>query len=521
MQVIKTVALREAENTSRRIREQTAWFFLRHMNIDEDVKSYTVFNGLLTRKERETLPAPQGEKEKAVRQQLCTRSALLEAQLYDTINAYTKLFIMSDAGIPADLRKKLNAELEQFNSQTTQTLFDKSASCVRRNASADEMAEELLAVFNKAAKKLSGDIDGAYMQASWYYLLHRFVEAGYREFRYVVEHKDGLCETCLSLSEKTFTLEELVEQELLPPLHPNCRCAVVPVYETGMVESRTSGGFGAGTTNWYDGLLQIPTEAKALLTGIASAQQERIDRGTLGGFLDWLTMGTISGFYNGLKTRESAVAERPSLYNITNWLTLGTTDTVKGAVTPEKPLSLEHWLDSLGVVSIAFGAYELAQKYAPAAVDDVAAFEKAAEDNTPPLSRYADTQTVSKGHLVVRDKKFFDENGHIDWAKYAPNDGFVEGTIRKETLPVGTLVDRYGDTGGTFVAPVGTPYEMRSLPYIENSAAYHVYRVIKPIPNVYSGEIAAAFGQLGGGTQYKLPNTIEWSLNEYLEEVTP
>ena len=119
MQAIKTVALREAENTSRRIREQVAWFYLRHMNIDEDAKPYTVFNGLLTRKECETLPAPQGEKEKAVRQELCTRSALLEAQLYDTINAYTKLFIMNDSGIPADLRKKLNAELEQFNSQTT------------------------------------------------------------------------------------------------------------------------------------------------------------------------------------------------------------------------------------------------------------------------------------------------------------------------------------------------------------------------------------------------------------------
>ena len=125
---------------------------------------------------------------------------------------------MNDAGIPADLRKKLNAELEQFNAQTTQMLTDKSASCVRRNASADEMAEELLAVFNKAAKKLSGDIDGAYMQASWYYLLHQFAKAGYREFRHVVEHKAGLCETCLSLSEKTFTLEELVQQELLPPL---------------------------------------------------------------------------------------------------------------------------------------------------------------------------------------------------------------------------------------------------------------------------------------------------------------
>lgn len=242
---------------------------------------------------------------------------------------------MNDASLPDDLRKKLNAELEQFNAQTTQMLTDKSADCVRRNASADQMAEELLEVFNKAAKKLAGDIDGAYMQASWYYLLHQFAKAGYREFRHVVEHKAGLCETCLSLSEQTFTLEELVQQELLPPLHPNCRCVIVPVYETGMDGNRTSGGFSSKTTNWYDGLLQIPAEAKTLLNGFVSAQQERIGRGTLGGFLDWLTMGTISGFYDGLKTRTGAVFENPSLYNIANWLTLGTADTVKGAVAPE------------------------------------------------------------------------------------------------------------------------------------------------------------------------------------------
>ena len=476
MQAIKTVALREAENTSRRIREQVAWFYLRHMNIDEDAKPYTVFNGLLTRKECETLPAPQGEKEKAVRQELCTRSALLEAQLYDTINAYTKLFIMNDSGIPADLRKKLNAELEQFNSQTTQTMVDKSASCVRRNASADEMAEELLAVFNKAAKKLSGDIDGAYMQASWYYLLHCFVEAGYREFQYVVEHKDGLCETCLSLSEKTFTLEELVEQELLPPLHPNCRCAVVPVYEIGMVESRTSGGFGTETTNWYDGLLQIPTEAKALLNGIASAQQERIGRGTLGGFLDWLTMGTISGFYDGLKTRASAVFENPSLYNITNWLTLGTADTVKGAVAPEKPLSLEHWLNALGTVSIAAGAYELAQKYAPTMIDDVAAFENTARhpfhDSAISSEYISDSEQLIQ-QLEQRHEKITRENimrieqlpsGKIVWLETGNERAGFEHILKhlkefeKQGLPEHELADYIMDAlkNGELVGKQGT-----------------------------------------------------------------
>ena len=59
---------------------------------------------------------------------------------------------MNDASLPDDLRKKLNAEPEQFNAQTTQMLIDKSADCVRRNASADQMAEELLSVFNTAAQ---------------------------------------------------------------------------------------------------------------------------------------------------------------------------------------------------------------------------------------------------------------------------------------------------------------------------------------------------------------------------------
>ena len=128
-------------------------------------------------------------------------------------------------------------------------------------------------------------------------------------------------------------------------------------------------------SNWYDALLRIPSDAKALLNGFAAAQQERIGRGTLGGFLDWLTMGAVSGLYEGLKTRTDAMTKDPSLYHIVNWLTLGNADMVKGAFSPDEPLSLEHWLNSLGVASIAVGAYELAQKYAPAMIDDVAAFE--------------------------------------------------------------------------------------------------------------------------------------------------
>ena len=81
MQAIKTVAFRKAESTSRRIREQTAWFFLRHMHIDEDTSPSTAFHALLTRKERESLPAPQGEKENGTAEALYSFSLVRSTAL--------------------------------------------------------------------------------------------------------------------------------------------------------------------------------------------------------------------------------------------------------------------------------------------------------------------------------------------------------------------------------------------------------------------------------------------------------
>lgn len=308
----------------------------------------------------------------------------------------------------------------------------------------------------------------------------------------------------------------MIQQDLLPPLHSHCRCAVIPVYESSSALEQpvvAASPNADNHSNWYDALLRIPSDARALLNGFVAAQQERIGRGTLSGFLDWLTMGTVSGLYEGLKTRTDAMTKDPSLYNIVNWLTLGTADMVKGAFSPEKTLSLEHWLDSLGVVSIAFGAYELAQKYAPTMIDDVAAFENTAAQNTVEINLPEDA-------LIVRDTKYVDESGHVDYPKYAPDNGFVAGTKHIETLDVGALIDRYGGPGGDFTAPKGTPYKMRSLPYYKNQNVYHVYRVIKPIENVEAGRIAPAFGERGGGIQYRLPTNIKELIeNGYLEEV--
>ena len=96
--------------------------------------------------------------------------------------------------------------------------------------------------------------------------------------------------------------------------------------------------------------------------------------------------------------------------------------------------------------------------------------------------------------LVIRDSKFLNNDGSINWEKWAPNGGRVPGTIKSgQTLDMGLVIDRYGNKFGKYTAPINTPYEQRALPYLENPLAYHKYEVIKPIHNVTVSKIAAAF----------------------------
>ncbi|KAJ7628968.1 hypothetical protein FB45DRAFT_834975 [Roridomyces roridus] len=97
--------------------------------------------------------------------------------------------------------------------------------------------------------------------------------------------------------------------------------------------------------------------------------------------------------------------------------------------------------------------------------------------------------------------------------------GFQNSTSSKpieglETLPVGTLIDRFGATSGMYLSPAFTPFRQRALPPQAlnpprsghgPAADYHVYRVEKPL-TVLVGTITAWFGQPGQGTQYFLCN---------------
>jgi hypothetical protein len=99
-----------------------------------------------------------------------------------------------------------------------------------------------------------------------------------------------------------------------------------------------------------------------------------------------------------------------------------------------------------------------------------------------------------------------------DW-KYPPKQGFAldnagHAIAAKVTLHPGTLVDRFGDEFGQFLAPAGGKFAQRALPPSALNTAdprypynYHLYRVIRDTV-LCSGPQAPWFEQPGQGVQY-------------------
>jgi RHS repeat-associated protein len=90
---------------------------------------------------------------------------------------------------------------------------------------------------------------------------------------------------------------------------------------------------------------------------------------------------------------------------------------------------------------------------------------------------------------------------------YWPVNNGALGKVKNEQLQSGTVIDRYGHEGGSYVSPAGTPFEMRALPPTTNRADLNTYRVVKPV-KAETAIVAPAFNQIGLGTQHKLSESV-------------
>jgi hypothetical protein len=115
--------------------------------------------------------------------------------------------------------------------------------------------------------------------------------------------------------------------------------------------------------------------------------------------------------------------------------------------------------------------------------------------------------TSSVESSAVGSRAIVPYSGQATATSWPGNAGFL-GSATETELPVGTLVDRYGARGGTYVSPVGTPFANRGLPAGHASLPLESYEVVSPF-NVKSGPAAPAFGQPGLGTQHELPMSVQ------------
>lgn len=89
------------------------------------------------------------------------------------------------------------------------------------------------------------------------------------------------------------------------------------------------------------------------------------------------------------------------------------------------------------------------------------------------------------------------------------------------TLKVGTRIDRYGYSGGTFVSSEGTPFAEWALLPTDINKPYNVYEVTQPL-EARGGTVAAWFGYGGGGVQYELPQSVADLIDQgFLKRVGP
>ncbi|MRN57381.1 hypothetical protein [Paenibacillus monticola] len=101
---------------------------------------------------------------------------------------------------------------------------------------------------------------------------------------------------------------------------------------------------------------------KEIGTAFVGTLRTRADKATDSpyDFFNWLTLG-ITGdlpvaMYEGAKDRSDHMFD--SKEKFADWLTLGTVEMAKGAFNPEEAWSADHWMNSLGMVTLLYGPVE-------------------------------------------------------------------------------------------------------------------------------------------------------------------
>ena len=332
--------------------------------------------------------------------------------LTSTTNAYLANFKV-DSRIPYPMRHGFDRDMELFSQHLAQQVANTYHNAIDKGVSVSKAIAQSHTVIESGMRTLSAKLNRYDREFSTWLVLESVAQQGYTRYLFLSEQGPNTCERCLTYHGQVFSLGDVP----IPPIHGNCRCELLAmdsrmeaIYNSnrqGFIDAfqrakeGADGGIflldhdafpvnltpahltritlpsgrmvmdlshpnGAGSydlaaaaASYFSGLA---ADAKDLIRYLLNAQAERGENkwNSLGSFMDWLTLGIVSGTWHGIVDRHEEMVANPNLYNIVNALTGGFLDTLKGTFAPEEPWSLEHWLDILGTALTAYAAYKTA-----------------------------------------------------------------------------------------------------------------------------------------------------------------
>lgn len=113
-------------------------------------------------------------------------------------------------------------------------------------------------------------------------------------------------------------------------------------------------------------------------------------------------------------------------------------------------------------------------------------------------------------------------NGRFVAARNLPwpsNAGFASSKI--ETVPAGTVLDRFGSPSGRFLSHPGATISQRGMAPGSDALPYTQYRVLKPFDaQIGPAAEVSAFNAVGGATQCLPGKSVQWLVdNNFLEVI--
>lgn len=359
---------------------------------------------------------------------------IIISQLAPTIQAISKHYtngLQYPSYLPTAMRLQFQESMAGFNrSYGTRVARSLVESCIEYD-DFDTIVQSVSTTNTAEQNRLRNIIRATDTQSQQYLALTNLSNA--TNFLFISEQSDTTCDRCLSRHGKLYSIDDLKSGTSIPPLHPNCQCALVALdmamtvqynqYTQQFVEYVTN------RLNGYSGLFQL--SGNSTLVEITLSKDEcaqiyhLVDASTsyddsislsssieqfvqwameFGGdaadvvdafiqqsqlqldnaadmlavnplfaivlFADAMTGTVASSTFTMIYSLITEWWEQPSIYNTVNMVTIGWLETTERALNPEQQWSFQHFTDMLASVTFLFGAIFMAPK-ALSKLDDI------------------------------------------------------------------------------------------------------------------------------------------------------